>query len=361
MKKRIGLIVALVVVLLFAISACSKPADTGAKTENAPATTEQPASTSDGAGGPGSYNVRLGIVQPGPEFYYQTFTDRIAAAAEYSGMNVTALLSEYSTEKEVANIEDLIAQGVDAITVFSLASETAQIDAQKCEEAGMPLFLTNSALGDGPADIVSMIGNSFYEMGEQDGKWVVENQDILPKDLKILEIQGQLGQGIAEGISDGFADQIALIDGAQIVHKQTANWIRTEAIAITEDSLMSSLDFNMIFVHNEDMCAGVVKVLKENDVLNNGVVVITQNGSDDGIAMIKAGEVLATCANPPSFVGGDVVVQMLRYFDGVDVPRVYDSPVFMIDAANVNSPDLVTWDQKWAISRVDEYFAGTYK
>jgi hypothetical protein len=88
--------------------------------------------------------------------------------------------------------------------------------------------------------------------------------------------------------------------------------------------------------------------------------VITQNGSDDGIKMIKAGQVLATAANPPSYVGGDVVVQILKYFDKQTVPDVYNSPTFIIDSSNVNNADLVTWDKKWAVARVDAYFAGTY-
>jgi len=368
MKKISMFTLIAIIVLVGMMAACAKPAAQAPAAE-APAAekpaAEAPAASTGGDGGPrgpGEYNYHLGLVQPGPEFYYQSFADSISLAAEFAGMKVTALLSEYSNEKEVANIEDLISQGVDAITVFSLASETAQINAQLCEEAGIPLFLTNSSLGEGPADVITEVGNSFWDMGAENGYWIKDNLDLLPDKMKVLEIQGQLGQGIAEGISQGIADITAdLGDKYTVVHKQTANWIRSEAIAITEDSLMANLDFNMIFVHNEDMGAGVVSVLKENGVLNNGVVVIAQNGSDPGIEMIRAGEMLATCANPPSFVGGDVVVQILRYFDGVEVPRVFYSPVFMIDSTNANDPNLVTWDKKWAISRVESYFAGTFE
>ena len=86
--------------------------------------------------------------------------------------------------------------------------------------------------------------------------------------------------------------------------------VRADAISITEDVISSGKDFNLIFVHNEDMCAGVVSVLEENDLLGK-VSVVTLNGSPDGIQMIKDGKVLATCANPPSYVGGDVVGQII--------------------------------------------------
>ncbi len=374
-KKRVIAIIVTLVMALTLFTACSQPktedAASAAPSESAApsasaaeSASEAPASESASAvaagepKGVGGYDYSLGVIQPGPEFYYQTFADSVRLGAEHAGMTVTILLSQYSAETEISNVEDLISQGVDAVACFSVNSETAQIDAQLCNEANIPLFLMSSTVGEGAGKPVTTVGNSFYEMGAKDGEWVVAN---ITEPANILEIQGQLGQGIAEEISRGFEETIASNPDLKIVKKDTANWKRDEAIAMTEDAISSGLDFNLVFVHNEDMCAGVVSVLEENDLLNNPVKVISQNGSDPGIEMIKAGQLLATCANPASYVGGDVVVQILKYFDGQEVPAVYESPVFIIDSANVNDPDLVTWDTKWSVARVDEYFAGTYK
>lgn len=352
MKKIKVIAITVTVVMAVALfTACSQtPAATSesaassaseaASASVAPASSDaEAASAADGAvKGKGGYKYSLGVIQPGPEFYYQTFADSVQTAAEYAGMNVTILLSQYSAETEIANIEDLISQGVDAIACFSTSSDTAQMDAQKCNEANIPLFLMSSTAAEGPGKPVCVIGNSFYGMGATNGEWVLAN---IKEPANILEIQGQLGQGIAEEISRGFAETIASNTDLKIVSQKTANWKRDEAIAITEDALASGLDFNMIFVHNEDMCAGVVSVLEENGMLDK-IKVITQNGSDPGIEMIKAGKVLSTCANPASFVGGDVVVQILKYFDGKTVPPVYESPVFIIDSTNVNELYLQT-------------------
>ncbi|MDL2236970.1 sugar ABC transporter substrate-binding protein [Christensenellaceae bacterium OttesenSCG-928-K19] len=365
--------IAIVLVLLLAVTlfgACSpgttteEPADNAATQEAAPeateetpaetaATEETPAEGDAAESGGGGYDYHLGVIQPGPESYYQNYADSVKAAAEYAGMKVTSLLAEYSAETEIANVEDLISQGVDAIAVFSVASDTAQVDAQLCNEADIPLFLMSSTASEGTGVPTCTIGNSFYDMGKMDGDWVVENME---GEVKVLEIQGALGQGVAELHSEGFADAIAARDDIEVVYQQTANWVRADAIAITEDSLMSDLDFNMVFVHNEDMCAGVVSVLEENGEIGN-INVVTMNGSNDGIQMIKDGKILATCANPPSYVGGDVVVQIMKFFDGADVPATFDSPTFMIDSGNASAPDLVTWDKEWAIARVDEYLA----
>ena len=363
-KKRVIAIIVTLVLAVTLFTACSQPKATesaapsaSAAASVAPASSEAAdASETAAAGttkGVGGYKYSLGVIQPGPEAYYQNFADDVTEAAEYAGMTVTPLLSQYSAQTEIANVEDLISQGVDAIACFSVDSATAQIDAQSCNEANIPLFLMSSVAGPGEGKATSTIGNSFSDMGKMDGDWLAAN---VQGDLTVLEIQGQLGQGIAEEISKGFAEGIAARTDIKIVSQKSADWKRDEAIKITEDAISSGLEFNTIFVHNEDMCAGVIIVLEENNLLDK-VTVITQNGSDPGIEMIKAGQVKATCANPPSYVGGDVVVQILKHFDGAEVPETYNSPVFIIDSNNVNDADLVTWDKKWSIARVDEYFA----
>jgi ribose transport system substrate-binding protein len=301
-----------------------------------------------------NYAISLGAIQPGPEFYYQHEFDSIEAAATLAGMTVTRLISEYSAEKELANVEDLISQGVDAIIMFSVSGDAAQVAAQVCNAADVPLFTVGGTASEGPGVVACSIKNDFFEMGEMVGAWLAENFE---GPAKIADIQGLLGADIAEAISRGFVAGIATRTDMEVVFTTPADWDRAKAIAATEDLLASDLDFNVIFVHNEDMCAGVLSVLEEAGVLNNGVQVVTQNGSDDGFKFIREGKLLATVSNSSSYVAGDAVVKIMQYLDGVEIPAVWDSPVFAIDATNVDDPNQITWDISWATQRVEEYLA----
>ncbi len=301
-----------------------------------------------------NYDIFLGVIQPGPEFYYQQLTDAMTAAAEHAGMDVTSLISEYSAEKELANVEDLIAQGVDVIVMFSVSGDAAQIAAQVCNEADTPLFIVGGSAAEGPGVVVSSIKNDFFDMGEMAGQWVAANFE---GPVRAADIQGLLGANIAEEISRGFASGLAAGDDMEVVFTIEAGWDRAQAITATEDLLSSDLDFNMIFVQNEDMAAGVISVLEEAGALNNGVQVVTQNGSGDGFKFIREGKLLMTVSNSSTYVGGDAIVQILKYLDGMDVEPVWNAPVFPIDATNVDDPDQITWDMYWATQRVDEYLA----
>ena len=168
-----------------------------------------------------------------------------------------------------------------------------------------------------------------------------------------MEIQGALGTGIADNISDGFAEAIAGTD-YKIAYQADCGWDRAKAIQVMEDQISAGLDFNVVFVHNEDMCGGVVSVLEENN-LQDDVLVITQNGSDAGFDMLKNGQIACTVTNSPSLVAGETVVRIMQYFDGTLTENKVQAGIYCVTQSNYNDPETVTWDVSWAINLVDKY------
>lgn len=351
MKKAIALVLSLVMVLALAVS-CSSPAPTTVSTTAAP--TQGSTTAAETTAGPVDYSeITIGAIQPGPENYYQTFFDRIEEAAKHAGMKITTLLSEYSTEKELSNVEDLIAQGVDAIAIFPLNSDSAQQIAQLCNEANMPIFLITAQASEGPGVVTCSVKNDFFDMGFMNGEWMLANYE---GQAKILEVQGALGTGIGDNITAGFAASIKANPDFQVVFQKDCVWDRAKAISFVEDQISAGTDFNVVFVHNEDMAGGVVSVLEENDMLKD-VMVITQNGSDDGFKMLDAKQIACTVTNSPSLVAGETIVRIMQYFDGTLKDTVVDAGIYAIDQTNYKNTDTVTWDVSWAISLVDKYIA----
>lgn len=363
MKKASSLVLSLLVALTLTAGCSTTAASTKAETTAAPvqqettsadttsADTTAPAEETTVMPEADYSDITIGAVQPGPENYYQTFFDRIEESAEYAGMSITTLLSEYSAEKELSNVEDLIAQGVDCIAIFPLNSDSAQQIAQICNEADMPLFLITAEAAEGPGVVTCSVKNDFYDMGYMNGEWLAAN---FVGEAKILEVQGALGTGIGDNITAGFADAIKAREDLQIVYQKDCVWDRAQAISFVEDQISAGTEFNVVFVHNEDMCGGVVSVLVENDMLDD-VMVITQNGSDDGFKMLDAKQIACTVTNSPSLVAGETIVRIMQYFDGTLKESVVDAGVYAIDQSNYQSPDAITWDVSWALDLIDTY------
>ncbi len=55
-------------------------------------------------------------------------------------MEVTELNSDYKPEKELANVQDLIAKGVEAIAVITAGAAGSAATIEAANDAGVPIF-----------------------------------------------------------------------------------------------------------------------------------------------------------------------------------------------------------------------------
>ena len=117
-----------------------------------------------------------GYIKPGPDTWYQRDVDGFVYAAEADGNEVVVLDTEYDSEKELANIESLVNQGVDGISMFSSTEAGATAAAEAGNAAGIPVVLTDSVgtvIANG-TDHVASIDFDWYGMGEAYAEWMAE-------------------------------------------------------------------------------------------------------------------------------------------------------------------------------------------
>ena len=110
---------------------------------------------------------QVGYIQYSSDAYYQMQADAAELVVDYInenedfGVEMTFVISEGQPEKELAHIEDFIAQDYDAIIDFTIAAETAQRGAQLANEAGIPFFVVGSTAADGPGKVTSTVKGDF--------------------------------------------------------------------------------------------------------------------------------------------------------------------------------------------------------
>ena len=120
-----------------------------------------------------------------------------------------------------------------------------------------------------------------------------------------------------------------------------------------QDMLTANLDIDIVYVHNEDMAAGVVQVLKESNKLNTPIKVVSNNGSPEGIEMIKDGDLLATCANSPSYEGAVAAITIYDYLNGKKIPEKVSTPLSVNTKETVD--EINTWEIDTAIRAMNEH------
>jgi len=287
----------------------------------------------------------LGFINAGPDDYYAQFGDALVALAGEKGFRVTELNSDYSPERELSNVQDMIAQGADAIAVITAGAAGSARSIAAADEAGVPIFFIAGRPETPPdADLTGHVTDNFVIAGYTVGQWVAENH---PDSISV-KIPGFLGQGPAEGQIVGY--QMALeeagMEPATIL--PSSEWQRTLAIPITEDLIASGREFDVIFGANEETVGGILQVFDEQGI--DDKIVVSVNGKEEGWEWLKEGRMHATTPNPPSLNADLCVQQIARHLRGEDfVQYLQIMPFDVLTKENVD--EAIPWN-------VDNYLEG---
>src|ERR1044072_2373145 len=128
-----------------------------------------------GAGGGGAKKMRVGFSQTeedGPWRIAETKSMREEAAKR--GYELVYTNARGATAQQVSDLEDIIAQRVDAIFLAPRESKGFDGPLQAAKQAGIPVFLIDRELEGVKAgdDYVTFIGSNFIEEGKRAGEWI---------------------------------------------------------------------------------------------------------------------------------------------------------------------------------------------
>jgi ribose transport system substrate-binding protein len=263
-------------------------------------------------------------------------------------VEMTFVTAEAQPEKELAHIEDFIAQKYDAIIDFTGAAETAQKGAQAANAANIPFFVVGSTAADGPGKVTSTIKGDFVKMGGMIGKYIADNYP----EAKIAIVQGTLGQGIVEYFIEGFEKNLG--PNNKIVQQASGEWNAEKSQNIMSDWLANYKgEFDMVYAMNADIYLGVVRALEDAGKLNNPIKVITHNGRPEDFQGVMDGKAIATNANSPTYESGVLLRVVTNHLRGTKVPELVITPATMVDKAHPEN--LLGWELDKGVKAYQEW------
>ncbi|MGC4153376.1 MAG: sugar ABC transporter substrate-binding protein [Propionicimonas sp.] len=165
--------------------------------------------------------------------FYSNFIKGQQETADSLGVKLTIVDGKGDIGTEVAGVQQLIAQGVDAILVTPSDAKGIVPAIKKANEAGIPVFAVNNRV-DEAAEIVTFVGADDVEFGRQQATLVAQT---LPDGGKIAYMMGALGTSAQLLRKQGFDEVLAQHANIEVVAEQTANWDAADALALTQDWL----------------------------------------------------------------------------------------------------------------------------
>ena len=345
-----SIVLAMAVLLMVTLAACQPAAPTLAPTEPI-VETEAPQAEEPQTEKP---IYKIGYIQTSPDAYYQMQADAAKLVVDYInanepfGVEMTFVLSESQPEKELAHIEDFIANNYDAIIDFTIAAETAQRGAQLANEAGIPFFVVGSTAAEGQGKVTSTIKGDFVRMGGMIGKYIADNYP----DAKVAIVEGVLGQGIVELFEEGFEKNLG--PNNEIVIKAPGDWNAEKSQNVMADWLANyNGEFDVVYAMNADIYLGVLRALEDAGMLNNPIKIITHNGRPEDFQGVMDGKAIATNSNSPTYESGVLLKVVTTVLNGGTVPELVITPSTMVDK---DTPEnLLGWELEKGVKAYQEY------
>ena len=327
MKKLLVFVLAAIMVFsLFALTACSEQAADAPEAE-----------ASEEAAADSGKTLKFGEIAHDRGIEWVNYgVQNFEYACKEMGVEPVVVDAQNDMEKVLAGMEDLLAQGVDAVSVYSFSPDLDARVAQMARDAGIPVVFEN-AVPDDSVDRDSVTCCTYYDIG-----YAVTNMiaDQFPG-AKFIYIMGQPGMNITEPYNDGIA--AAIKDGAdcEMVASYPTNWTAEEAMAATQDAIQSGVEFDVIFANNEQIAQGVLQALDQAE-LKGKIPVIATGGSPAGIEMLKSGDLFGTLAAPTSYMGALSAKKLMDLVNGKKVEEMTFIP--LLAATQDNIDEIIPWD-----------------
>ncbi|MDU9004560.1 ABC transporter substrate-binding protein [Sedimentitalea todarodis] len=260
--------------------------------------------------------------------------------AESCGWNLIATDAAGSAAKQVADVDSMIAQGIDVLFLPPREEKPLIPAVMKARAAGIPTFLIDRSVDPAVAKpgehFVSFLGSDFIDQGRRVAEWTLENFE--GEQGIIVELEGTTGSSPANDRRKGFDDVMAQHDNMTIVASQTGDFARDMGRQVMETLLQAHPDVNIVYAHNDEMAIGAIQALElAGRKPGEDVLVVSIDGTRDALQAIIDGKMGVTVESSP-FFGPLACEVMNKYAAGETIEpwvQVQDR-IFTVDNAAEN-------------------------
>ena len=265
----------------------------------------------------------------------------IEARATEVGVDVQIEDAQNDSARQLDQINNFIASGVDAIIVTLVDTAASPALTAAAEAAGVPLVYVNLE----PQDLSALPANQAY----------VGSNEIESGTLGAFEacklLRGQLKSNGADGyvIMGSLSHQAAVqrtkdvedvigMDMCSFItvkDKQSSEWSRDNANNLMTNWLSTGEVPDVVFANHDDSAIGAILALKAANVPMEDVVVVGVDATPDALQFMQAGDLDVTVFQNAKAQGGGGLDIALKLAKGEAVDRVTYIPFELVTPANM--------------------------
>jgi ribose transport system substrate-binding protein len=247
-------------------------------------------------------------------------TASIKAEAQKRNVKLLTANAQSQFSKQVSDVQDLIAKGVDLLVIAPLNSDGWEPVLRSASAKHIPIVTVDRKINAAACtDYVSFIGSDFVEQGKRAADAMIK---VTGGKGKVAILLGASGNNVTTDRTKGFVDQIkAKAPGLEIVAQQTGEFARDKGQQVMEQLIQSKPEITAVYAENDEMGLGALTAIKgAGKKPGKDIKIVSIDGTRNAVQALANGEYNAVIESNPRF-GPLAFATAQKFYGGESIPE----------------------------------------
>jgi inositol transport system substrate-binding protein len=265
----------------------------------------------------------------------------IAKAPEL-GVDLQVEDAQNDVAKQLDQINNFVASGVDAIIVNPVDTSATQAMSNAAEAGGIPLVYVNRE----PINVDSLPDNQAFVASDERESGTLETKELCrlfkeagKTEVSVYVIMGELSNQAAQQRTQDIHD---VIDAGEcgvkvnIIDSQTSNWMRDQAQNLMQNWLSTGTPFDGVIANNDESAIGAIQAIKASGLDVGALFIGGVDATQDALQAMQAGELDVTVFQDAAGQGAGALDAAVKLAKGEAVDQKVYIPFELVTPANID-------------------------
>lgn len=238
--------------------------------------------------------------------------------SNYDDLELVVLDAGNDSERQVGQVRELIARGVDVLVISPVESAPLTAVAEEAYDSGIPTIITDRKVE--TDKYTAFVGADNYKIGYQAGEYAAALLAGYDRPCRIAEVWGLRSSSPAQERHNGFAAALAAAGIRTEVDAVDGEWSQQTA-RVRMEGFTEPGRYDLLYSHNDVMAIAAREYFDRNDTLRNGRICIigVDAVAGAGLDAVADGRIDVSFLYPTA--GTEVVRIARQIIDGEQVEK----------------------------------------
>ena len=263
--------------------------------------------------------IVIGFPTPGlTSVWWVTAAKYAEMTGQELGITVLVTDAQDNDAKQIADVENLIARGVDGLVISPRVGALAPRMLAMARSAGIPVIFIDRAPAarqeDWPGTYIAFIEPDSVDAGYRVAKYLIEQAGV----KKLVAIEGLPGTESSRDRVEGLKLALREHPDVQLLASQPGDWVQDKGQRVMEDFLAAYPDLDGVWAANDPMAMGALRAI-ENAGRRGRVYIGGIDMNEDAVQAIADGDKgYVVSVGGHWIVGAFGVAMMYDYLNGIE-------------------------------------------